>query len=161
MSEFETKSKTKTPKVEIQATETKAIEAAVKEITKPKYDPTVLLAIFDDIIFQGEYAEDVTIKNKLRVTFRTRSAKEISAITREIDKTSNNLVTTQNEQRSLLNLYYGLVHYQGKKLGEMPYAERVEFIDSLPGPIIGALMNAFTEFDAKVYAACQEGEENF
>lgn len=132
-----------------------------EESEKPRYDQTELLAIFDEIIFSGEYTEEVVIKNKLRVNFRTRSAGEIEEITRTVDTLQANLVTTLNEKRSILNLQYALTHYQGKDLKGIKTEDRAKFIKSLPGPVIGALFLALQKFDEKVFEACQEGEENF
>lgn len=146
---------------------TPVIEPDIKEekmetsAPESKYDQAELLAIFDEVIFTGEYSEEALIKGKLRVTFRTRSAGEIEEITRAVDTTQANLVTTLNEKRSILNLQYALTHYQGKDLKSMTIADRAKFIKSLPGPIIGSLFLALQKFDEKVYAACQEGEENF
>ena len=131
------------------------------EIQQPKYDKEVLLRIFDDILFSSEYSEDVTIRGKLRVTFKTRTADEISKISKLLDITSANWITTLNEQRSLMNLYYALTSYQGQSLVALSQKEREDFINKLPGPIVGALITALGRFDNKVYQACQEGEENF
>jgi len=131
------------------------------EEKKPAYTPEELTAVFDDILFAGEYTENVIIRGRLPVQFRTRTADEVSAISRIIDTTSSNLISTMNEQRSLLNLYYGLISYNNKDLSTIKFEDRQAFIKKLPAPIIGVLMTAMAKFDDKVYAACKEGEENF
>lgn len=136
-------------------------EKKAKESDKPKFDKDELLRIFDEIIFNGEYVEDVTIKGKLKVQFRTRSAEELSEISRLLDSTTYNLVTTLNENRLLLNLQYALVSYQGNLLGTLKNEERAKFVRRLPGPVIASLIDALFKFDEKVAAACQETEENF
>lgn len=128
---------------------------------KPEYDQEELLRIFDEIIFAGEYGEQVIIKNRLKVGFRTRSAAEIEEISIMVDGITANLISTLNEKRSVLNLQYALTSYQGRDLRTMKVEERAKFVRSLPGPIIGALLAALHKFDQKVFIACQEGEENF
>jgi len=127
----------------------------------PKYDPDELARIFDEIIFSGEYSEDVTVRGKLRVRFRTRTAEEIEQISAVVDATKANLVSTLAEKRAVLNLQYGLAMFQGKDLRSLSVEDRAKFVKRLPGPVIGALLTALNDFDAKVYAACQDGEENF
>lgn len=128
---------------------------------KPKYDKDELLRIFDEIIFSGEYVEDVVIKGKLRVQFRTRTSEEVEEISRIIDTTTYNLVSTMNEARMVLNLQYGLTMYQGKSLTGLSKEDKSKFIKKIPGPIIGVLLDALYKFDDKVFEACKELEENF
>lgn len=140
----------------------KTAEGEETKETKPasKYDPQELTEIFDDIIFNGEYCEDVVIKNRLKVTFRTRTVEELSAISKLIDASGATLITTVNEQRLIQNLQYGLVAYQGNKLSGLKVEERAKFINQLAGPVIALLSTALYEFDTKVQEACQEGEQN-
>lgn len=138
-------------------------EPELDENGNPKivYDPEELASIFDEIIFQGEYSEEIIVRNKLRVRIRTRTAEEIEAISMVVDTTKANLVATLAEKRSLLNLQYALQFYNGKDLRMVSLEEKAKFIGRLPGPIIGALLTAMGKFDAKVYEACKDGEENF
>ena len=128
---------------------------------KPKYDPEELLTIFDEIMFAGEYSEQVTIRGKLKVTFRTRTAEEVRTINRTVDGTPATFASTLEGVRSLLELKYALVMYQGKDLRSIKDDERDRFLNSLPAPVVGTLLKALSNFDAKVYEACQEGESNF
>jgi hypothetical protein len=144
-----------TPKVEVPE------EKKVESEDKLKWDPNTLLAIFDEIIFSGVYSENIIIRNKLQIKFRTRTADEIEAITDSLDATSANLISTMNEKRMVLNLYFALTYYQGKDLSVLSREDKERFIGKLPAPVVGALISALTKFDEKVYAACKEGEENF
>lgn len=135
-------------------------DVEVKELDH-KYDAETLLRIFDEIIFSGEYSEDVTIKNRLKVRFRTRTAEEIEEISRIVDSAQANWQSTVNEKRSLLNLQYALTSFQGTDLRSLKTEDRARYIRKLPGPVIGALLVALGRFDEKVFVACQEGEENF
>jgi transcriptional regulator of NAD metabolism len=128
---------------------------------KPQFTEAELAKIFDEIIFSGEYSEQVTIKGKLHVTLKTRTAEESEEITRKLDSTGANLISTLNEKRALLNVYYALTGYQGKDMSTSKREDREKFINRLPSPIIGAIVNALSKFDRKVYAACKDGEENF
>lgn len=127
----------------------------------PKYDPDDLAVIFDEIIFSGEYTETQIIRGKLNVVFRTRTADELREINRIVDGTQAVFSNTLDGIRSLLQLQYALVMYQGKDLRGMKSDERSKFIGKIPGPIVGALLLALGRFDNKVFAACKDGEENF
>lgn len=137
---------------------------AVVEAAKPKlpeFDKDELLRVFDEIIFEGEYSEEVSIKGKLKVVFRARSVEDTTSITREIDGKNFALITTLQEQRALLNLAYSLVSYSGKDLGKMEIEERKKFINKLPAAVVAALSQELSKFDLKVDMACREGEANF
>jgi hypothetical protein len=167
MSDFElpakkqVSSKPAVMKQPVEALKEPVAEAPAEEAEKPKYDKDELLRIFDEIIFSGEYSEDVTIKSRLKIRFRTRTAEEIEEITRTVDATQANWQSTVNEKRSLLNLQYALTSFQGTDLRSLRTEDRAKYIRKLPGPVIGALLVALGRFDEKVFAACQEGEENF
>lgn len=154
--EVETKGYKSTPAKD--TTEQKATEDAQK---KPQFDQNELAKIFDEIIFSGVYSEQVVIKGKLRITLRTRTAEETEEITSKIDATAANLISTLNEKKAVLNIYYAMTSYQGKDIGMMKLEEREKFVNRIPAPIIGAIVNALTKFDTKVYEACKDGEENF
>lgn len=144
------------------AVEDKKDEEVIKETPpKPEYDENELLAIFDEIIFSGEYSEQVKIKGKLNVTFKTRTADQVNKITSKLDSTPANFISTVNERRSLLNLHYALISYQGKDISQAKPEDREKFINTLPAPVIGALLVSLDKFDRKVYKACEVGEENF
>lgn len=128
---------------------------------KPKYDPEELLRIFDDMIFAGSYSETVSIRGKLKVTFTTRSAEQMSDITKQLDTQNAQLMATLVESRNLLNLYHGLTNYQGTDLSGLKYDDKVAFVNRLPAPLVGMLMVALFDFDSKIQAATQEGEANF
>jgi len=128
---------------------------------KPKYPKEELLKIFDEMIFSGEYSEDVSIKGRLQVRFRSRSAADMTDISRDIDNKNFVMMATLSEYRALLNLSYSLIFYSGKDLTEVSPAERQKFISKLPGVIVGALSDALVKFDEKIDLACREGQENF
>jgi hypothetical protein len=134
---------------------------AVEEITTPKYTKEELLAIFDSILFEGEYREEFKIKGKLAVTFRTRTADETSFITNEVDTKSFNLVSSLQEYRALLNIASSLVIYNTKDLSSLSLDERRAFVGKLPSVVAAAISNSLVEFDQKTDAALREGEENF
>lgn len=138
-------------------------EASVEANTKPKskYTQEELLSIFDEILFSGEYREDVLIKGKLKVTFRSRSVEETTDISRRLDGGNYKLVNTLQEQRALLNLGYSVVGYNNKDLTSQDIEERLKFIRKLPASLIATLSEALVRFDMKTDEACREAEENF
>ncbi len=130
-------------------------------VVKPTYNSDELLKIFDDMIFAGGYSESVTIRGRLKVAFRTRTAEEMDAITQKIDGTSAVLMATLVEKRNLLNLYYALTSYQGKDLNGLKLEEKTNFINKLPAPVVGMMMVSLYTFDMKIQEATKEGEANF
>lgn len=140
-----------------------AVKPTAAEADKPasKYSPEELMKVFDAIIFQGDYSESFSIRNKFKVTLRTRTQKEIADITKQVDAMDAKLVSTMEQHRAILNLQCALVQYGPRDLSTVSWEDKAKMIEKLPGPIIGALLNALGNFDDKVYQACQEGESNF
>lgn len=138
-----------------------AVSAAGEPSEKPKYDPDELAQIFDEILFSGEYSEEVSIRGKLNVVFRTRTADELKEISRIVDSTTAVFANTLDGVRSLLQLQYALSFYQGKDLRAFKAEDKARFIGRLPGPVVAALLGSLAKFDDKVFAACQEAEANF
>lgn len=122
----------------------------------PKYTKEDLLTIFDEIMFSGEYREDVSIKDKLKVTFVTRSAANTSEITRELDAKKFNLMSSMYEYKALLCICYSLVAYNGKDLSSMSIENKKLFIEKLPSVVVAALSTALVDFDLKTEAALSE-----
>ena len=123
---------------------------------KSKYSQDELLVIFDSIMFEGEYREDVTIKGKLRVTFKTRSGADTSAITRDLDSKQFNLMSSMEQYRALLSMGYSLTRYHDKDISGMTLENRLSFIEKLPTVVVAAISNALVEFDMKTEAALME-----
>jgi hypothetical protein len=136
-------------------------ETAENKVVKPKYDEAELAKIFDEIIFSGVYTEDVVIKGRLRITLKSRTAQESEEISSKLDTSPANLISTLNERRALLNVYYALVRYQGKDLSMMKMEEKEKFVNQIPAAIVNVIVKAIASFDTKVYAACEDGETNF
>lgn len=138
-----------------------AAEAKKEEVKKPKYPEEELLRVFDEIIFSGEYREDYWIRNKIRVSFKTRTAEDINTIQKTIDAAQYNLISSVETAKSLFNLQYSLAFYKDKELSMMKPEDRLKFVQQLPGPVVGMLIELLSRFDEKVALALKEGEENF
>lgn len=128
---------------------------------KVVYNKEELLAIFDEMIFSGEYTEEVLIKNRLKVRFKSRSVEDTTAISRSVDGKNFLLITTLSEHRALLNLAYSLVQYGETDLEQLSIDDRIKYLNKLPGVMASAVSQALSRFDAKISAACEEGEANF
>jgi len=127
-------------------------------IEKPKYDKDELLTILDELMFSGEYSEDVTINGRLKVAFKTRSAASTSEITRSMDSQKFNLLSTMMEQKALLCISHSLIAYNGIDLSTKSHAERKQFVEKLPSVMVSAISNALVKFDLKTEAALEETE---
>lgn len=139
--------------------EDKAVETA--EEKKPEFSPEELLEVFDAIMFEGCYEEDVTIRGKLKVRFKSKSAKDVTDISRKLDSQTFNLVSTLQEQRAFLSLVHGMISYNNRDLSEIPLDKRAEFLEKLPSAVVATLSDSINKFDRKVDLACVEGEQNF
>lgn len=128
---------------------------------KPEYSEDELLQIFDNIIFSNEYSEDFLIRNRLKVTFKTRTAAEFKEIDKNVDSMGSSLISTVEAARSLMNLEFALCSYDGRDLSTLKKEEKTKFVNTLPGPIVGALIGTLAKFDRKVHMACRAGEANF
>jgi hypothetical protein len=138
------------------------VDPTKKTDAKPKFDPEELLTIFDEMIFSGEYVEEISLRSgKLKIKLRSRSAEDTMAISKDIDAKNFVLISTLSEYRALMNLAYSLVSYAGKDIGAMDIKDRVSYINKLPGVIVGLLSETLNKFDQKIDAACSEGEANF
>ena len=131
-----------------------------KEEAAPTYDPNELLRIFDEIIFNGEYVEEVIIRKRIPVRFSTRTAKQIGQVQDAIDGAGLTLISSIEQRRSILNLEHALVGFNGTDLSGLKKEERSAFIGNLAGPVIAMLLDAMSTFDMKIAAACRE-EANF
>ena len=123
---------------------------------KPRYNKEELLVIFDEILFSGEYREEVSINGKLKVTFKTRSAADTAKISSELDSRKFNLMSSMQEYRALLCVCYSIETYGNKDLGSMTFDNRKAFIEKLPTVVVYALSNALVDFDSKTEAALGE-----
>ena len=143
--------------------ETNASDSSEKagEKPKPKYSQEELLAVFDEIIFSQEYTETYTIRNRLRVTFKTRTAEQVNAIQQEVDKSTANLITTMEQFRAMCNLRDAIVTYNDIEIGVMKSQDRMNFVRALPAAIVSTLITLHNRFEEKVALACEEGESNF
>lgn len=133
-------------------------EAPTEELQKPKYKKEDLLVIFDELMFSGEYREDIKIKNKLNITFVTRSAAATAEITRELDNKKLNLLSSMQEFRALLCICQSLVRYGDKDLSVLSPENRRSFIEKLPSVVVSAISNALVDFDIKTDAALNESD---
>ena len=141
-------------------TETADNDQILEEVASPSYPQEELAEIFDSLLFTGGYEETVTIRNKLKVVFRSRSAAETSEISQVLDAKKYQLASTFIEQRALWNLAYSLVSYNGTKAPIDP-KDKYQFVARFPAHVVSVLSSELVKFDAKVEAACKTGEENF
>lgn len=130
--------------------------------TGTTYDDAELEAIFDQMMFEGCYTEDITLgKGRFKFTLRTRTGKEAKEVMTLLDGLSLKMGITVEGLRSIYNLAQSVVILNGKDLSGETLDRRVDVLDSLPTPVISALMTHLIKFDLKTEAAVRHGEENF
>lgn len=140
-----------------------ASEETVPQLkTGTTYDDAELEAIFDQMMFEGAYTEDVALgKGRFKVTFRTRTGKEAKEVMNLLDGLALRMGITVEGFRSIYNLAQSVVLLNGRDLSGETLERRVDVLDSLPTPVISALMTQLIKFDLKTEAAVRHGEENF
>lgn len=165
--EFEFQDRVKESKAEKASKVVEAPEPEPEETTYevgdgPKYDEAELDAIFDSIMFEGKYTEEVVIgKNRLKAVLSTRSGKDAREVMVILDKLGLRMGITVESLRSVYNLAQSVVVLNGKDLSAEPLEAKIDRIERLPTPVISALMTQLIKFDLKVEEAVRHGEENF
>ena len=155
-------SKPATAKKQTQEDQVEMVDKVKPDSTpvQPKYSKEELLQIFDEIIFAGEYVEEVMIRGRVPVKFSTRTAEQVGQIQDALDRAGLTLISSVEQKRSIMALEQALVSFNGKDLSGLKPEERSGFIAKLAGPVIAILMEEMGKFDLKVAAACRE-EANF
>lgn len=156
MSDFEFRDE---PKEEVKA-ETE--EGTINQLdTGTEFDEAELEAIYDSLMFDGKYTEEVSVGKRLRATFVTRTAKEAREVLLKIDKMGLSMGITVESIRGLYNLAQSLVAINDTDISGEPFDKKVDRIEVLPSQVVSKLMIALSRFDIKVDAAVGHGAENF
>lgn len=153
----------KAPKGKGKPVETPEAEDSVNILDggSPDFDPLELDRVFDEMMFEGSYQEEVKIGKRMSITFKTRTGKEAREVMNILDKAGYSLGLTVESVRSLYNLAQSTVIVNGKDLSGEKFEKKVELIEEMPTPVISAMIVALMNFDRKVEAAVKHGEENF
>jgi len=130
-----------------------------EDVQTPKWTSEELLAVFDHLIFSGEYSETMT-RGRFSATFRTRTAEETHGIQMDVDGANLKLIASVDSFRMMKIMCLALVAFRGKQLPTSE-EEKEKFIARLPGPVMAMLMDMLYEFDSKVSASLSEGQKNF
>jgi hypothetical protein len=133
----------------------------VVEGGSPEYDEAELDSIFDALMFDNAYMEEVKIGGRLTLTLKTRTGKEIRSIVELLDKSRYQMGLTMESMRALCNLVQSTVIVNGKDISGETFEKKLELIEDMPSAVIGAMIKALVKFDLKVEAAVAHGEENF
>lgn len=127
----------------------------------PEYDELELEQLFDDLMFNGSYSEEIKIGKRFNVTLRTRTGKDAREVMHILDKAGYHLGLTVESVRSLYNLAQSVVLVNGRDISGEIFEKKVELLEELPTPVLSAMILSLMKFDRKVEAAVRHGEENF
>lgn len=127
----------------------------------PEYSDLELEQVFDELMFNGSYSEEIKIGRRFTMTLKTRSGKDAREIMNILDKAGYSLGLTVESIRSLYNLAQSVVVVNTKDISGESFEKKVELIEDMPTPMISAMIFALMKFDRKVEAAVKHGEENF
>lgn len=136
-------------------------EVNLLEGGSPEFDEADLEQIFDALMFDGSYTEEVKIGKRFTVTLKTRTGKEAREVMTILDKAGYSLGLTVESIRGLYNLAQSAVIVNGRDISGEAFLKKVEMIEEMPTPVISAMMISLVKFDRKVEAAVRHGEENF
>ena len=125
-----------------------------------KYPQADLLAIFDKLVFEGEYQEEFKGRG-LKLTLRSRSGDDAINISRAVDKFEGKTFMTVQTYANMLTLAHSLVSFNGKAFGPKDTAAKYKFLLTLPDPILVLLIDKLKDFDEKIGLAIAEGRKNF
>lgn len=142
--------------VEEELSEAKKREKEAEELRHKE-----LLVIFDEIMFEGSYEEVVKVGTKYKVTYRSRSAREDSEISKRLDSMQFNTAIAYQNEASLMTLAYSLMQYVSTDLRSLSVKERYAYVTNLPGSVITLLSSQLYDFDQKILEALEYGKLNF
>lgn len=127
----------------------------------PEFDELELEQLFDDLMFNGSYYEEVKIGKRFTVGLKTRTGKDAREVMNVLDKAGYHLGLTVESVRSLYNLAQSVVIVNGRDISGEVFDKKVELLEELPTPVLSAMIVSLMKFDRKVEAAVRHGEENF
>jgi len=121
---------------------------AVLDKEASKYLKEDLLAIFDSLVFEEGYEEDIKLGGKLTFTLSTLTGDD------EVALSSDGVLPVDRLARSISK-------FKGQDLKGMSGEDRVKIIKKQPAVILSSMLNKLSEFENKVFFAEREGSKNF
>jgi len=119
-------------------------------------------AIFDELLFSGIYTEVVPLTAKVSVEFKTKTAKEVQEISKNLQALNPTTDMQAQGYLELLHLAYSIASFKGTSLMDRAaYPERYEFISKFPAPVIVALQKKLDAFNDKINKALEVVPEGF
>lgn len=138
----------------------KKTEQKEEKPEESKYSQAELLAIFDKLIFEGEFQEEFKGRG-MKLTLRSRSGDDAIKISRAVDSFEGKSFMTVQTYANILTLTHSLVSFNGKSFDKKDTSGKYKFLLTLPDPILAVLMDKLKEFDEKIGLAIGEGRKNF
>lgn len=140
------------PKEEPEVEETKEVS---------KEDADKMLQIFDALLFEGVYRENVPLGKRYKATFRSRTAAEDNDISMRLDRIKFETIMAYQNQSSLWALAYSLEGFGDRNFSGLTPEQRFEAVGGLPSTVVVLLAQEIGKFDRKVMEALEYGKENF
>ena len=129
--------------------------------------------IIDSVIMKGYWSESIKVTNRISVTLRTRSARDVRRIQNYLevqrqvyDVHYNEILSRMTLAASLEALGKDLFSFPGKDAKDVDYEnafqQRATYIENLADPVLRLLFLKLWTFDEKIRAVLAEGTvENF
>lgn len=141
-----------------EAQEAAAEAPASKE---PEFREEELLYIFDSLMTQGRYVEQVAVNKRMKVVWRSRTVGEANSITRLVDTAGFNTMLAIQNHTTLMQMAHSLVAFNGRDFSEASLSEKKDFLEKLPEVLVIQLSRTLNKFDYKITKATEVGQENF
>lgn len=160
--------KTEASEAEAQLAPLEAYEKQLKEVGLTREEAA---RIVDDVLTKGYYEETFPITSRVKVTFRTRLARDIRRVHERLEADRYTIDSHYSMALSRYLLAASLSSFGTTKFAfpqgvteetEKAYQARLEFVDGLSEPALQTIYPRLAKFDRKVAVAFQEGAiENF
>lgn len=127
--------------------------------------------ILDAVLTNGFYDKTFKIfRGKLTITLRSRDSASLQRVSDALDTVRTNDVRVHTQTMNRYNLAASLVRYQDKTFKHPPltadandrdraFVERLNFVDTIPAPVLVQMYAVLAKFDNTIFAALSEGAE--
>lgn len=148
----------------------KSYEERLKEVGVTREEAA---EIIDAVLLKGYYSKEYNITKKIKVKFRTRSARDTERAQDMLEASPLTMATHYNDKLGRYLLAASLERFGDDKLDhatrgankddiEKSYATRLNYVEGLGDPALRVLFNKLRVFDTMIATVLEEGTiENF
>ena len=129
----------------------KSAEAIANEDTKvvPYKDEEQLSEFWNCIMQRKVYSQEIDIRG-LKITFRTKTTREVEELLKYMDKKNTNLLSTHDYMYSKALLALTIVKYGEDFIDSGTFNEKLSYVDALPETVLRLLIKAAGKFEKEI-----------